>query len=205
MFETIEKQRKVLSANSEAPCNVEYLMEDEDFNHLLKREEFDAIIQPILSDLQLHLENLANQIANLKINVSSVEIIGGATRIPAVQRLIEKIFKIEQVSRTLNASESVARGCAMMAARRSRNFRVTTFDIEDVNFHPIRVGWLYSNKLQDIMQQKMNVEQQSLTQFFPEKQSKLLFDANNQYCSNKAFSLTKTEPIEITFYYDPVP
>jgi molecular chaperone DnaK (HSP70) len=48
LFEAIEKQRKVLSANSDAPVNVEYLMEDVDFNHSFKREEYEALIQPVL-------------------------------------------------------------------------------------------------------------------------------------------------------------
>jgi len=77
--------------------------------------------------------------------------VGGATRIPAVQRLIEKVLKVEGVSRTLNASESIARGCAMMAAMRSPNFRVTEYKIEDSNFYPIKVGWLYGNTLQNLM------------------------------------------------------
>lgn len=41
LLEAIEKARKVLSANSEAPINVEYLVEDEDFNTLIKREDFE--------------------------------------------------------------------------------------------------------------------------------------------------------------------
>lgn len=41
LLEAIEKQRKMLSGNSDSPCSVEYLVEDEDFNHLMKREEFE--------------------------------------------------------------------------------------------------------------------------------------------------------------------
>lgn len=41
MLESIEKTRKILSANSEAPVHVEYLVEDEDFSTLIKREEFE--------------------------------------------------------------------------------------------------------------------------------------------------------------------
>lgn len=48
LFEAIEKQRKVLSANSDAPVNVEYLMEDVDFNHTLKREEYEDLVRPVL-------------------------------------------------------------------------------------------------------------------------------------------------------------
>jgi molecular chaperone DnaK (HSP70) len=43
MLDFIEKQRKVLSGNSEASVNVECLMEDEDLNHVLSREEYIKI------------------------------------------------------------------------------------------------------------------------------------------------------------------
>lgn len=35
----------------------------------------------------------------------------------------------------------------MMAAMRSPNFRVTEYKIEDCNYYPIRVGWLYDQNL----------------------------------------------------------
>ncbi|CAD8139686.1 unnamed protein product [Paramecium octaurelia] len=199
LLESIEKARKVLSANSEAPINVEYLVEDEDFNALIKREDFEQMIQPVLIQIQQQLEFLFNQVQNLKLQLHSVEIVGGATRIPAVQRLIEKIFKIEQVSRTLNASESISRGCAMMAAMKSPNFKVTEYKIEDCNYYPIRVGWLYGQQL------SQQDKSQGLVRCFPEKQCKVLFDQNNPIPSIKSFALLKTEPIEITLFYDPVP
>lgn len=45
-------------------------------------------------------------------DVTSVEIVGGATRIPAVKERISKFFG-KDVSTTLNADEAVARGCAL--------------------------------------------------------------------------------------------
>ncbi|CAD8054922.1 unnamed protein product [Paramecium sonneborni] len=199
LLEAIEKARKVLSANSEAQISVEYLVEDEDFNTIIKREEFEQLAQPILQQILIKLELLYNQIQNLKLQIHSVEIVGGATRIPAVQRLIEKIFKIEQVSRTLNASESISRGCAMMAAMKSPNFRVTEYKIEDCHYYPIRVGWLYQQKLNQLDKSK------GLLKCFPEKQCKILFDQNNPIPSIKSFNLMKTQPIEITLFYDPIP
>lgn len=45
-------------------------------------------------------------------DVSAIEIVGGATRIPAVKERIAKFFG-KDVSTTLNADEAVARGCAL--------------------------------------------------------------------------------------------
>lgn len=45
-------------------------------------------------------------------DIYAVEIVGGATRIPAIKERITKFFG-KDVSTTLNADEAVARGCAL--------------------------------------------------------------------------------------------
>jgi heat shock protein 4 len=52
MLDTIEKQRKILSANSEATIHLESLLEDEDLHKNLKREEFEQLIKPYVDKLQ---------------------------------------------------------------------------------------------------------------------------------------------------------
>lgn len=45
-------------------------------------------------------------------DIYGIEIVGGATRIPAVKEQISKYF-CKDISTTLNADEAVARGCAL--------------------------------------------------------------------------------------------
>lgn len=47
-----------------------------------------------------------------KEDIYSVEIVGGASRIPAIKERISKFFG-KELSTTLNADEAVARGCAL--------------------------------------------------------------------------------------------
>lgn len=49
LHDNIEKQRKVLSANSDHQLNIESLIDDIDFTHNMKREDFQNIIYPVLS------------------------------------------------------------------------------------------------------------------------------------------------------------
>ena len=63
----------------------------------------------------------------------SIEIIGGATRILSLQNLIKKTFKVEEISRTLNATECVARGCAILAAAKSPLFQVAEYNVKEKN------------------------------------------------------------------------
>ena len=44
MLDAIEKIRKTLSANSDTNLSIECLMEDEDMNYSLNREEFETLI-----------------------------------------------------------------------------------------------------------------------------------------------------------------
>ena len=45
-------------------------------------------------------------------DIHSVEIVGGASRIPAIKEVIRKFFNMELCT-TLNQDEAVARGCAL--------------------------------------------------------------------------------------------
>lgn len=47
-----------------------------------------------------------------KEDIYAVEIVGGASRIPAIKERISKVFG-KELSTTLNADEAVARGCAL--------------------------------------------------------------------------------------------
>ena len=48
LLDMIGKQRKILSANLEAVVHLESLMEDEDLHRVIKRTEFEELIQPLL-------------------------------------------------------------------------------------------------------------------------------------------------------------
>lgn len=66
----------------------------------------------LLQKIELPLRSLMEQ-TQLKVeDVHAVEIVGGATRMPAVKEKIGKFFGMD-VSTTLNADEAVARGCAL--------------------------------------------------------------------------------------------
>lgn len=56
-------------------------------------------------------------VTELKPNdVYSVEVLGGASRIPAFKRAVMQVFSKEP-STTLNADEAVARGCALQVGQ----------------------------------------------------------------------------------------
>lgn len=63
--------------------------------------------------------------------IDSVEIVGGASRVPWVKATISQAFNGKQLSTTLNADECVCRGAALQAACLSELFKVKDFAIRD--------------------------------------------------------------------------
>ncbi|RYR00537.1 hypothetical protein Ahy_B07g088663 isoform A [Arachis hypogaea] len=119
---------KALSANSEAPLNIECLMDEKDVKGLIKREEFENLASGLLERICVPC-NKALADAGLSVEkIHSVELVGSGSRIPAVTRLLTSLFKREP-GRTLNASECVARGCALQCAMLSPALRVKEYKI----------------------------------------------------------------------------
>ncbi|KAJ6706343.1 HEAT SHOCK 70 KDA PROTEIN 14 [Salix purpurea] len=126
-----EKLKKVLSANPVAPLNIECLMDEKDVRGFIKREEFEEISTPILERVKRPLEK-ALQDAELAVeNVHMVEVVGSASRIPSIMKILTEFFGKEP-RRTMNSSESVSRGCALQCAILSPTFKVRDFQISPV-------------------------------------------------------------------------
>ncbi|KAJ1921586.1 adenyl-nucleotide exchange factor sse1 [Mycoemilia scoparia] len=135
-----EKLKKVLSANTQAPINVENLMSDIDASAMISREEFEELINETLQKLRAPIEK-ALKASGLSVEeIDSVEAVGGSIRVPAVKAKLAEFFG-RDLSYTLNQDEAVARGCALQCAILSPSFRVRDFSVNDVNAYPIKFQW----------------------------------------------------------------
>merc|ERR1719181_2169159 len=74
--------------------------------------------------------------------MGSVEIVGGAVRVPWVKKMCSEAFGGKELSTTMNQEESVARGCALQAAILSPLYKVRDFKVEDCSPFAINVGWM---------------------------------------------------------------
>ena len=124
-----EKLKKVLSANPEAPLNIECLMEEKDVRGFIKREEFEKISVPILERVRKPLEKVLSEAGLTVDNIHAVEVIGSGSRVPAIIRILTEFFGKEP-RRTMNASECVAKGCALQCAILSPTFKVREFQVK---------------------------------------------------------------------------
>ncbi|MGH0132197.1 UNVERIFIED_CONTAM: hypothetical protein FKN15_066436, partial [Acipenser sinensis] len=140
-----EKLKKLMSANSsDLPLNIECFMNDTDVSGKMNRTHFEEMCSNYLARIEAPLRAVMEQAKLTREDVYAVEIVGGATRIPAVKERISKFFG-KDVSTTLNADEAVARGCALQCAILSPAFKVREFSITDAVPYPITLKWKSSS------------------------------------------------------------
>ncbi|KAI0355801.1 heat shock protein 70 [Trametes cingulata] len=136
-----DRVKKVLSANAEAPLNVESIMNDVDATSRITREEYEELIAPVLNRLEAPLKQALAESGLTLDQIDAVELVGGCTRIPAVRKKIEAVFQGKALSTTLNQDEAAARGATFACAMLSPVFRVRDFSIHDITPYPIKVTW----------------------------------------------------------------
>ncbi|KAG1871367.1 heat shock protein 70 family [Suillus subalutaceus] len=136
-----EKLKKILSANNEAPLNVESLMNDIDASSKLNRETYEELISGVLDRIAVPLQQALAESQLTIDDIDTVELVGGTTRIPAVRARIQAALGGKVLSTTLNQDEAIARGATFAAAFQSPTFRVREFHVHDINQYPIKVSW----------------------------------------------------------------
>ncbi|KAM4621949.1 heat shock 70 kDa protein 4b [Polymixia lowei] len=141
LYQECEKLKKLMSANSsDLPLNIECFMNDIDVSGKLNRGQFEEMCADIFARVEAPLHSLMENAKLKKEDVYAVEIVGGASRIPAVKERIGKFFG-KELSTTLNADEAVARGCALQCAILSPAFKVREFATTDIVPYPISLKW----------------------------------------------------------------
>ncbi|KAK5944466.1 adenyl-nucleotide exchange factor sse1 [Knufia obscura] len=178
----VEKLKKILSANSAAPLNIESLMEDKDVRATLKREELEEFVKPLLDRVTVPLEQALAE-AKLKVeDIDAIEMVGGCTRVPSIKDAIAKFYG-KPLSFTLNQDEAIARGCAFACAILSPVFRVRDFAIHDIVNYPIEFVWEQSPDIPD--------EDTSLT----------VFNKGNVMPSTKILTFYRKQPFDLVARY----
>jgi heat shock protein 4 len=144
----VEKLKKILSANNAAPLNVESIMNDVDVRGMLKRDELEELIKPLLERATAPIEQALAEAKLTTADIDAIEMVGGCTRVPSLKAAIQDYFG-KPLSFTLNQDEAVARGCAFSCAILSPVFRVRDFSIHDMVSYPIEFTWEKSEDIPD--------------------------------------------------------
>jgi heat shock protein 4 len=135
-----EKTKIVLSSNPQAPIAIECFMDDIDVKGMMERDLFLELCAPLMAKLQQVVEDAFAGCGITKDDIETVEIVGGSSRVPAVQKTVSEFFG-KECSKTLNFDECIAKGCALQCAMLSPAFKVRDFQVNDVTMYPIALSW----------------------------------------------------------------
>jgi molecular chaperone DnaK len=126
--EAAEKAKIELSSSSQTEINLPYIMPVDGIpKHLVKtltRAKFEQLADSLI---QRTLEPCKKALADAKMSASNIDeviLVGGSTRIPAIQEIVEKFFG-KKPSKGVNPDEVVALGAAIQGA-------VLTGEVKDV-------------------------------------------------------------------------
>ena len=136
----VEKMKKSLSANPDAPLNIECLMDDKDVRSSMTREKMEELTQHLLDRMMAPVISAMSESGMTPPDIKAVELVGNASRMPFIPTQLQTFFGME-CSRTLNASECVARGCALQGAMLSPQFKVRDFEVVDSFPFPVSFYW----------------------------------------------------------------
>ena len=178
-----EKLKKVLSANAEAPLNVESIMNDVDASSKLSREQLEGLIAHVLDRIPGPLHRALADSGLTLDQIDAIELVGGSTRVPCIRQRIQDAFPGKALSTTLNQDEAIARGATFACAMLSPVFRVRDFHLTDINHYPIKVHW-------------------NASPTDPDDDTELLvFPRGNTIPSTKVLSFYRKEPFDIEAAY----
>jgi len=142
LLNAAEKAKKTLSPHGvrEARISLECLMDDFDFSVILKAEEYESMCKPLLDRLKAPVEKVLEETKLAGSDLSSVEIVGGTSRIASVKKTISDVLGVSLCT-TMNADEAVSRGAALQSAILSPRFKVLPYEIQEAQPYPIKLSW----------------------------------------------------------------
>ena len=87
------RTKEMLNANTEAPFIVEELLDGKDFRSSIKRADLEALAGPFFEKAARPLQQLLQRNGLAPGDLQAVELLGGGSRVPAVQAALTQVLK----------------------------------------------------------------------------------------------------------------
>ncbi|XP_044020492.1 heat shock 70 kDa protein II-like [Aphidius gifuensis] len=105
-----------LSLSTEADIIVEALVDGIDFETKISRVEFEELCAELFIKALEPVERALAGAETDKIDIDDVVLVGGSTRIPKIQSMLQNFFNGKKLNFSINPDEAVAYGAAVQAA-----------------------------------------------------------------------------------------
>ncbi|XP_020844317.1 heat shock 70 kDa protein 1B-like [Phascolarctos cinereus] len=111
-----ERAKRTLSSSTQANLEIDSLYEGTDFYTTITRARFEELCSDLFRGTLEPVEKALRDAKMDKTQIHDIVLVGGSTRIPKVQKLLQDFFNGKELNKSINPDEAVAYGAAVQAA-----------------------------------------------------------------------------------------
>ncbi|KAH7945540.1 hypothetical protein HPB49_012118 [Dermacentor silvarum] len=135
-----EKAKRTLSSCTQASIEIDSLYDGVDFYTSISRARFEELNSDLFRSCLDPMERCLNDSKLTKTDIKDVVLVGGSTRIPKIQRLVQDFFNGKELNKSINPDEAVAYGAAVQAAILTNVKTVELQDLLLLDVTPLSLG-----------------------------------------------------------------
>jgi len=111
-----ERAKRTLSSSTQANVEIDSLFEGIDFYTSITRARFEELCADLFRGTLEPVEKALRDSKLDKKAINEIVLVGGSTRIPKIQKLLQDFFNGKELCKSINPDEAVAYGAAVQAA-----------------------------------------------------------------------------------------
>ncbi|KAJ1429208.1 Heat shock protein 70 family [Sesbania bispinosa] len=135
-----ERAKRTLSSTTQTTIEIDSLYEGIDFYSTITRARFEELNMDLFRRCMEPVEKCLRDSKIDKSQVHDVVLVGGSTRIPKVQQLLQDFFNGKELCKSINPDEAVAYGAAVQAAILSGEGNDKVQDLLLLDVTPLSLG-----------------------------------------------------------------
>lgn len=133
-----EKAKRTLSSQFSTRIEIDSFVDGIDFSEHISRAKFEELNMGSFKKTMDPVQRVLKDAGLKTSDISDIVLVGGSTRIPKIQELIEKFFDGKKASKGIHPDEAVAYGAAVQAGVLSGEEGASNIVLLDVN--PLTLG-----------------------------------------------------------------
>ncbi|XP_076448906.1 heat shock protein 70 B2-like [Babylonia areolata] len=135
-----ERAKRTLSSSAEASVEIDSLYEGIDFYTRITRARFEELCADLFRSTLQPVEQALRDAKMDKRQIHEVVLVGGSTRIPRIQKLLQEFMGGKELNKSIHPDEAVAYGAAVQAAVLSGDKSDVIKDVLLVDVTPLSLG-----------------------------------------------------------------